>query len=240
MIKTYNSKIKLVCFPFGGGGASTYSEWDKLFDNTIDVFPIQLPGRERQIAEDPYIDLHKAADDFAELIKETCGGSSIAFFGHCFLGSTLAFEIIRRLESCEDINLIHLFVSAAFSPKSIRNYELDLQDDGKFIEGVEKLTGLKNLAFDIPELKELLLPSLKADFKMDMTYIPKGECSVNIPITAIFADNDSFVNISEVELWKECTTSDFNMFKVDGEHMYLTSKPEGAIEIIKNTLTKIA
>ena len=240
MVQTDNLTIKLICFPFAGAGASFFSGWNDLFiNNSIEVLPIQLPGRERLIAEEPYRNIHVAASDFAKMIVEKCGDAPIALFGHCFLGATLAFEVARRLEKYNDVNLTHLFVSAASSPKSTRNYSLSQCDDERFVEEVEKLTGYKHQAFNIPELRELLIPTLRADFEMDETYLPESECCIGVPITAVFPDNDSFVSKDDVELWKECTCSDFDINKVTGEHMYISKNPDQCIEVIKNTLKKL-
>ncbi|MBP1998984.1 surfactin synthase thioesterase subunit [Paenibacillus shirakamiensis] len=227
--------IYLLCFPYGGGGASVYSEWNKQLSPKIKVVPIQLPGREREIGEDPFTDLNKAADHYATIIEAEYVNKRIAFFGHCFLGSTLAFEVIRRLESVPELNIEHLFASAAFSPSSIRDYGIDLEQEDEFITKVEKLTGLKNEAFDIPDLKELLMPTFKADFEMDIKY-PVSHAIVNIPISAIYADHDVFVSRDEVEQWKQHTSKDYELYEVEGEHMYLLDRADLALHIVEKSL----
>nr|WP_242596638.1 thioesterase domain-containing protein [Enterococcus plantarum] len=228
-----------MCFPYGGGGASLYSSWEKKLPDFISVFPIQLPGREREIGETPFTDLSIAADYFADYIRTEFQGKDIAFFGHCFLGSVLAFEVINRLKNFGDIRIHHLFVSAAFSPSSVRDYQIDLEKDDEFISKVEKLTGQKNEAFAIPELKELLLPTFKADFKMDIEYFP-NESSIDIPITGIYATSDMFVSQKDVKQWGNHSTKDFDLFEVDGEHMYIMENQESVLNVIQNKLnTKV-
>lgn len=231
-----NTEIKLFCFPYGGAGVSIYNGWNELFEDDIEIIPMQLPGRERLIDEEPYKDIHIAADAFAELIKKQYNRCNIAFFGHCFLGSILSYEVIRRLEGYKEINILCLYVSSAFTPKSNRKYNLNFNNDEQFLVGVENLTGFTNPAFAIPELKELLLPSLKADFEMDMNYKMEDNYIINIPITAIYAENDTFVSKKEVELWSKYTVRDFNLFKVAGEHLYISKDPQETIDIIRESL----
>ncbi|WP_434749456.1 thioesterase II family protein [Paenibacillus amylolyticus] len=227
--------IYLMCFPFGGGGASVYSEWNEKMPSEIEVVPIQLAGREREIGEDPFTNLHKAADHYARVIGEKYANKRLAFLGHCFLGSTLAFEVIKRLENDPQLKIEHLFASAAYSPSSIREYGIDLDQDDEFINKVEELTGLRNEAFNIPELKELLMPTFKADFQMDMEY-PRSHEVINIPITGIYAKSDTFVSKHEVEQWKQHTSKDYNLYEVEGEHMYLIDKAESVLEVIEKSL----
>ncbi|PZD95998.1 thioesterase [Paenibacillus sambharensis] len=239
MTQDVNLQVKLLCFPFAGAGASFFSSWNDLFDSSLEIVPVQLPGRERQIAEEPYRNIHAAADVFAKMIEEQHAGSPVSLFGHCFLGATLAFEVARRLEANGKVQLIRLFVSAASSPNSVRSYSLTSYQDDQFIEEVKKLTGYMHHAFEIPELRELLVPTLRADFEMDETYIPAPGSRINAPISAMFATEDAFVKQEDVACWKDCTYGGFEIFPVSGEHMYITSSPEQSAAIIQQALAKL-
>lgn len=230
-------KIYLFCFPFGGAGVSMYNGWNELFDDNVEIVPMPLPGRERLIDHEPYRNLHTAAKDFAEYINENYSDKKMAFFGHCFLGSVMAYEVIRILEKKNGLEIIGLFVSAGFTPDSKRDYCLDLTNEDEFINGVEKLTGYKNDALEIPELRELLLPALIADFEMDINYCNKDTTLIKTPIVAIYAENDTFVPKEEVAKWANYTQNEFSLHKVQGVHLYIVENKEEAIDIIKDRLT---
>ncbi|EHL32065.1 hypothetical protein LDG_5848 [Legionella drancourtii LLAP12] len=53
-----DAQVRLFCFPYGGGGASIYREWQQEFPDFIEVCPIQLPGRENRLEEQPLADLN--------------------------------------------------------------------------------------------------------------------------------------------------------------------------------------
>lgn len=225
----------LICFPFAGAGSSFYSKWGDFFTN-LTIVPIQLPGRERLIDEEPYRNIHKAADEISKQIISDYSSNNIALFGHCFLGATLAFEVTRRLEEA-GIEVNKLFISAASSPRGERTYSLVDCNDDEVVEELKKLTGFTHPAFDIPELRELLIPTLRADFEMDETYVPESNnFKIEAAIAAVYADEDDFVSKSDVERWQECTTGEYTISKVHGEHMYLSDQPEQCIEFISNTL----
>ncbi|MBB3112263.1 surfactin synthase thioesterase subunit [Paenibacillus phyllosphaerae] len=231
--------VKLYCFPFAGAGASFYNGWNDYFGDSVEVVPVQLPGRERLIAEEPYRDLHTAADAFASMIETENGAHPVALFGHCFLGATMAFEVARRLESRGTVELVRLFISAASTPHSTRTYKLSSCADDCFVEEVQNLTGFTHHAFAIPELRELLLPALRADFEMDETYIPASRDSIHASITAMYATEDSFVSQEDVARWQACTSGEFELFEVNGEHMYITHNSHQAKTIIQGTLAKL-
>ena len=67
-------KITLFCLPFAGGGASAYNQWAKKMQGKVTVCPVQLPGREEQIMEKPYIDMSVMLDDLEEAVRKVVYG----------------------------------------------------------------------------------------------------------------------------------------------------------------------
>ncbi|WP_048746031.1 thioesterase II family protein [Paenibacillus sp. P22] len=236
MSQNTRSDIRLFCFPFAGAGASFYNGWNELLGDSAEVVPIQLPGRERQIAEEPYRRIQAAADDFARMIEAQSDGRPAALFGHCFLGATMAFEVASRLETGGKVPVLRLFVSAASSPGGTRSYSMSSYDDDRFLEEVAKLTGYTHHAFSIPDLRELLMPALRADFEMDETYAAVPGVMLKAPITALYAAGDSFVSKEAVERWEDFTTGGFKLVEVQGEHMYITGTPEQATAVMAREL----
>ncbi|MFE0760018.1 thioesterase II family protein, partial [Streptomyces smyrnaeus] len=46
-------RVRLLCFPCAGQGASAYRPWQRLLAPEIEVVPVQLPGREGRATEPP-------------------------------------------------------------------------------------------------------------------------------------------------------------------------------------------
>ena len=47
-----NSKLRLFCFHYSGGSASVFNGWSKDISNDVDLFALQLPGRENRFGEE--------------------------------------------------------------------------------------------------------------------------------------------------------------------------------------------
>ena len=82
-------KITLFCLPFAGGGASAYNQWAKKMQGKVTVCPVQLPGREEQIMEKPYIDMSVMLDDLEEAVRKVVYGP-YALWGHS-MGGKIAY-----------------------------------------------------------------------------------------------------------------------------------------------------
>jgi medium-chain acyl-[acyl-carrier-protein] hydrolase len=41
-----NSKLRLFCFPYAGGGSAFYHRWASSLPKDVQICPVPLPGRE--------------------------------------------------------------------------------------------------------------------------------------------------------------------------------------------------
>nr|WP_240929420.1 alpha/beta fold hydrolase [Streptomyces coryli] len=227
-----------MCLPFAGGGANFFRPWNVIGKGLSGVVaaPLQLPGRERLLDDEPYRDLHAAADGLLPAALAAAGTGPVALFGHCFLGAALAYELTRRITETARTEVVHLFVSAARPPSAGPVSDVSGMTDDEFLEHVEKTTGRQYAAYDVPEIRELLIPTLRADYAMDEGYRPRDGAPLDVPMTAVYADDDSFVTREEVAKWQDVTTADFSLVELSGGHMYPADDAKPLLELISKTI----
>ncbi|WP_326946904.1 thioesterase domain-containing protein [Amycolatopsis sp. NBC_01307] len=231
--------VPLICLPFAGAGASFYQPWRKLPTEGVAVKPLQLPGRERLVDEAPYTDLHAAADGLLPKAMEIAADGPVAVFGHC-LGAVIAFELTQRMTAA-GATVLHLFTSASRGPWTGSppwQGSAALSDD-EFLKLVRDLTGYWHPAFDIPEMRELLLPAIRADFRMYEDYAPRSRQPLDVPITAVCADHDLVVSHDEAARWADATTGRFEILDVTGDHMYIADAARFVLDLITTTLEDV-
>jgi medium-chain acyl-[acyl-carrier-protein] hydrolase len=109
------------------------------------------------------------AADIAEALLPVFD-SPFVLFGHS-MGATVAFELARHLRRANKILLAHLFVSACSSPHFPRQEPIFYEfPDPEFIEELRRLSGTPDEVLEHPELMQLMLPMLRADFEAVQTY----------------------------------------------------------------------
>jgi surfactin synthase thioesterase subunit len=229
--------VPLICLPFAGAGASFYQPWRKLAAEGVDVRPLQLPGRERLVDQEPYTDLHAAADGLLPAALKLAGDGPVAVFGHC-LGAVIAYELTHRIVATGRVPVVHLFTSASRGPwvgSPPWQGSRELSDDD-FLKLVRDLTGYWHPAFDIPEMRELLVPAIRADFQMYENYVPRTGEKLDVSITAICADNDRVVSPDEAARWGDATSKEFTMVDAKGDHMYIADAGQQLLDLISSTL----
>ncbi|RSM90721.1 thioesterase [Kibdelosporangium aridum] len=220
----------LICLPFAGSGASFYYAWTSQFP----VLPVQLPGRERRIDEEPYRDVHAAVDGvLPELLGSLGSERRVALFGHS-LGAVLAYELAHRLVEL-DFEVIRLFASGSTEPHTPRPGRATGLSDDAFVAQVREFAGFSDEALDDEEMRELILPTLRADVQMHESYVPSTDLPLAAPITALRGSSDSLVSSDQAAAWAKATSKDFTLTELPGGHMYLTT-PGPLLELIKGSV----
>lgn len=221
---------KLICFPFTGGGASVFHNWQSKL-NVDEVIPIVLPGRENMIAENPLTSIEEAARyAYSKIKKRIHEDDTLILFGHCF-GGLVAFEFAKLIE--KEFSIKKLIISSSFAPSQVKKEQFSMMNDSELISFLETKTGMHSEAFEYEELRELMMIPIRADLSAFENYSDNQE-KVSIPILAIHAIDDNYIQETDVEAWEAHTLSEFSYKKYNGNHMYITEDPQELFNEICN------
>ncbi|WEH12491.1 alpha/beta fold hydrolase [Streptomyces sp. VNUA24] len=235
---TTHDTIKLICLPYAGAGASFYRPWTALAGDALEIVPLQLPGRERLIDEEPYRDVHRAVDGLLGRLREGFGddgGQRVAVFGHS-LGAVLAYELAHRLVDEPGVELLHAFVSGSPEPNQGRELRATGLSDEEFLARVGEFAGYHHPALDDPEMREMILPALRADVEMHENYTPSTGLPLQAPLTVVRGEDDDLVGYDDAESWSKVAGRDFEHVEVPGGHMYLTDAAPALVRLIVSTV----
>ncbi|QQQ80002.1 thioesterase [Saccharothrix sp. 6-C] len=225
-------KTGLVCLPFAGAGASFFHPWSAHAGDRLVVVPLQLPGRERRIDAEPYRDALVAADELLpDLERQLDGLTDVVLFGHS-LGAVLAYELAHRVLAHPELVLRHLFVSGSPEPHTQRPRRATGLPDDEFLGRVSEFAGFEHEALQDPEMRELILPTLRADVEMHENYRPSTNDRLAAPITSLRGSDDALVTAAEAARWSEVAGAGFEYVEVPGGHMYLTGSAPELLKLI--------
>jgi surfactin synthase thioesterase subunit len=214
---------RLVCFPHAGGSATAYLPLARALPADFDVVSVQYPGRQDRYREAPFTALAPLVEAVAEeLARELAAdsGRPYALFGHS-MGALIAFETARLLARGELPGPQRLFLSGRGAPGLRTSAHYDLYDDADVLADVRRLGGTDQGMLDDPEVLEMVLPALRADYRALGTYRWRGGEPLAAPITALTGDRDPMVTVQDVRTWREHTSGDFAVKVFPGGHFYL-------------------
>ena len=174
--------VQLFCLPYAGGGASAFRRWPAEFGPDVEVLPVQLPGRENRISEDPALQgrrrgrtpspsgptarTRSTATRWAAGSASRWSASCAAPGVRCRCGSTSAAPAPRT------------------SARPASSTGCPRWTTTNCCAGSAAGGGLPAGLLDHPELVELLLPLLRADFGRVDDYRYGPEEPLPVPIVA--------------------------------------------------------
>jgi surfactin synthase thioesterase subunit len=221
----------LVCLGFAGAGASFFHPWHDLVPPGLRILAPQLPGREWLVDEEPLTDIGATAEALLPDIVAATAGCRVALFGQCY-GALVAFELARRLATVDDVDLVHLFPSGSQSPWERGPDWAAGVDDEELVRRLRDDIGYHHDALAVPELRELILPALRADMTSHGNYLVPGTEPLAVPVTALRGRGDPVVSATEAADWARATTGRFALVEFDGAHMYLVDQARELLRVI--------
>ena len=215
----------MFCFPYAGGGTLPFRHWSKALPPFVELYLVQLPGREALVREPPFTRLSEIVEAAVpELLPYL--DKPFAFFGHS-MGAFISFEIASLLRRKYRIQPAHLFVSGCRAPQ-IESTKPPIYNlpEGEFLEELRRLNGTPKEVLENPELMQLVKPLLRADFEVADTYTYTRTAPLDCPITAFGGLRDPEANRMELKAWCEQTSAAFSLQIFPGDHFFLhTSQP---------------
>jgi surfactin synthase thioesterase subunit/acyl carrier protein len=230
------SRVRLFCFPYAGGGASIFRDWANALPSEIELCPIQLPGREERLQEALFTDLSSLVDALLPILRPHLD-KPFALFGHS-MGAMIGYEVARQLQTQRDPEPVHLFVSSRAAPQRV-NTAAPLRDlpARSFMDELQRLYGaVPDVIRHNAELQDVFLPILRADVTLleTYTYVP-GE-PLHCPISAFGGEQDQSVTQEALAAWREHTRAPFTQHLFPGDHFYINHAWEALAEIIARAL----
>jgi medium-chain acyl-[acyl-carrier-protein] hydrolase len=187
---------------------------------SVEVCPVQVPGRETRFREPAFTRLPPLIEALAESLRPYLD-RPFAFFGHS-LGALVAYELARRLRRDGGPEPVHLFVSGCAAPQTrTRVTSLHTLPLPEFREELRRLNGTPAAVLQNDELLELLLPTLRADFALCETYAYAAGPPLTYPVCAWGGLGDDTVARQDLEAWRDLTTAPFRLRMVPGDHFFL-------------------
>ena len=230
----------------------SFRTWAQLFDDTVEIVAIEAPGRGTRINEPAVDDLDTFVERLLPEMSDWLDRPS-AFFGHCLGGLTM-FATLRALPDASSRFVKHAFACGVRPPHLLKRkgefednliYDMMLhgafdiklplyaQTDEIFVEFIRQFdTPAANKMLEIPKLRNVLLPTIRAEFAMAYNYQHQPVEPFPVPISSFVGDADPWVSEKDSAGWGEFTRGGFTNHVRKGSHFLMAEDGDYILEII--------
>jgi surfactin synthase thioesterase subunit len=230
------TRLRLLCFPYAGAGASIYWGWAAALPAGIELCPIQLPGREGRWMEPPITHFPSLIETLADVLQPLLT-VPFAFFGHS-MGAVISFELARQLRRSSGLSPVHLFLSAARAPHIPDPHPpIHQLGEAAFMNVLWRLNAIPAQILQNAELMRLVLPCLRADLTLCETYRYRPEPPLPCPISTYGGQHDSKVAYAHLAAWRMHTQRAFTCRLFPGDHFFLMSARTSLLRVLADELS---
>jgi len=229
----------VLCFPYSGSGASMFAPWRREMRDGVGLRAARLPGRESRLREPPRDDLLATADEIADSISESELATHQLYLVGFSVGALLAFEVARSLRGRE-IGIQLLVAASARAPHGRwgRGRLHDLPDKRFLSQLHKRYAAVPDAVWSNQELKQLLLPMLRADIRMFETYRYLDQPPLDCELLALSGRRDGLVKPKHVAPWREQATT-FRHRSFDGDHYFVKTHCKEVVATINRRIDRL-
>ena len=233
-----DAHIRLFCAHHAGGSAQYFNSWPSALSPKIEVIGVNLPGRGTRRHEPLVRDLETIVDAICNEIGQYLD-RPYAMFGDS-IGALICYEVIRELRRRGDALPVRLFASGMVAPH-IEWWDsaalLHRMNDAALFDGLVRDAGmLDEASLSNAELREVMIPVLRADLEVAETYRHHDEAQLSVPITASRGAEDVLLSPEQLEGWSELTSADFEHLTFPGAHFYSQQSQREVLSLIASRL----
>ncbi|MFG3406812.1 thioesterase II family protein [Streptomyces sp. NPDC048142] len=227
---TAGVRRRLLVLPHAGGSASFFHAWGTAFDSGTEVLVARYPGRHDRLGDPCITTMEELADRVTEAILPF-HDVPLSLFGHS-MGASLAHEVALRLGHRHGRHPAALHVSSRRPPHRLTPRALHEQGDEALIAEMRRLGGTDEAVLRDPDLREIVLPAIRADFTIVGTYGPRAADPVGCPVYAYIGDEDPGASVEDMSAWSDVASGGFQLDVLPGGHFYLVDQHEPLVRSV--------
>jgi surfactin synthase thioesterase subunit len=214
-----NKKIDLLLFPFAGGSKYSYNPFRSAAPESVNLIPLDLPGRGSRFREPLLKDMHLMADDLFRQVQPYLSAGNFAFFGHS-MGTVLVHLVLLKLVERKLPMPVHVFLTGRGGPEAHETEDWHRLPSAEFRGKIKELGGSPREVLEDKDLMDFIEPILRADFQAIESFVyPRFE-AMDLPVTVI-TGTDEDITEEELRSWRKitCQPVDFHIFP--GHHFFI-------------------
>jgi medium-chain acyl-[acyl-carrier-protein] hydrolase len=237
--------LRLLCFPHAGGGANVFRGWDQALGEDVEVSSVQLPGREWRRNEPLLTRMDAVVEHLLPAVSLWLTDPRPGIFFGYSMGAAVAYSLAARLlrEQATQSSVplpVSIFAAACRGPLKLREMKpLYHLSEAEFVEAIRHFGGMPQAILDEPDLLQLAVPILRADFEVLGTCEWSDCPRLPLPITVYGGTTDPHATRSELAGWRDHTSDEFKLRLFSGGHFFINDARAQLLRTLSADLAQV-
>jgi surfactin synthase thioesterase subunit len=231
-------QTNLFLLPYAGAWASVFRDWKKALPQWINPIPLTPPGHGVALDQPPLTDWPSLTDHIlCEAIPYL--ERPFGIFGHS-MGALVGIELAHAIHSLHGKTPVWFCASGSTAP-SRRKPDSKWVDcsDLELVEELRTLGGTPTQVLANKELLNLILPSIRADFQLCGTYVPRQRRPLPSPLLVLGGTKDEISETPEnLSDWSLETIESFRIEMIEAEHFFVDTHRDTVIQFVVEGLSE--
>ncbi len=231
--------VRLFCFAYAGGGASIFRRWPAYFGPQVELWAIQMPGREERRRDPLCTDMAEAVRALHSGMPAT-DGVPVVFFGHS-MGALIGFELARVLAA--EGREPQLLVAAGHRAPQLPDPHPPISHlpDPAFVDALdEQYGGIPPAVRAHEELLALFLPQLRADVALYENYRFQPGPPLTCPMLVMGGLYDEATPRHALQGWRQHTQGSFELHLFPAGHFFVQEQEEQVLQVTAGALKRLS
>lgn len=233
-----DAHVRLICLPFAGGTAAAFQPWHAQLPG-VELCGVELPGRARRFSE-PLLPSIAAMIAALQPVLASLPPLPTLFFGHS-MGAHLAHRLAHAQEQAGEPGPAWIVVSASRPPQAPEpehRWRSRLSDPD-LLEFLRLLNGIPDVFLETPELIELMLPTIRADFRALESLPYDHPLPVAAGIATFAGRSDRIATPDRMDDWAAQTRGRFLTRCFDGGHFFIEDDRDALLAVLRDLIATV-
>lgn len=226
--------------PFAGGSRYSYRNYQNNVSDTLNIIPLEYPGRGARMKEALIKDMDLLVNDMLLQIDRYKTNKPYMIYGHS-MGGIVGFLVSKKILQRKLIEPpAHLFITGTTAPacksrEAKRRYLLPKKD---FITELKNMEGCPEEILNNDDLLNYYEPILRADFEAAETFRYHHDSPVKLSMTVVTGTEEDMAP-EDIAMWQQESVDPVNFKRLPGGHFFIFNNTEQIMSMLSNQLSLI-